>query len=77
MQHMLTDGSVNKVLELITEGKYAEAAAVMEQYGLKASPPWQIKTELSSKVEAQLEHILRKVRKLSAELPLLTYADVC
>jgi hypothetical protein len=51
-----------QVLELISEGKYAEAAAVMDQYGLKASPPWQIKTELSSKVEAQLEQILRKVR---------------
>ena len=27
--------------------------------------------------EAELEQILRKVRQLSAELPLLTYADVC
>ena len=27
MQRMLTDGSVNKVLELISEAKYAEAYA--------------------------------------------------
>ena len=55
------DGHVNDVLELITTGKYSDAEMMMEQHGMQTTVPWQIKAEISNKIEKDLEDLMRKV----------------
>jgi len=70
------DGNVKGVLELIEQAKFAEVEMMMQQHGLKASVPWQIKAELSNKIEAQLEGLLRKLRLLTCQLPVADIDDI-
>jgi len=65
------DDHVAAVLELIAQGKYTDILMLMEQQqkGGTAAVPWQIKAELSTRLEGEAEALLRNVRQLASSFP--------
>ena len=48
---------------------------MMEQHGLKASVPWQIKAELSKKIEESMEVLQKQAKNIGADLPVQEIDD--
>ena len=62
--------NTKQILDLIQDSQFTEVAMIMEQHGTKGSAPWQIKAELSKKIEADLDEVLTKVKGISSDLPI-------
>lgn len=59
---------VQDILQKIEESNFVAVDELLEKENLKANVPWQVKAELSNKIELSMEAVAKKVRELSKEL---------